>query len=109
MSSRFYARDSLPSPAAATTQVATQMMYDETGQMIVDADAEIQRFHKINQQLDELELDFDRIGHIHEIVRDIRMRLEEAERELDQSSSHSSSSRRREGHRNGHSSRHRHQ
>lgn len=97
------------------SQVATQMMYDETGQMIVDADAEIERFKKINSQIDELELDFDRIGHIHEIVRDIRQRLEEAERELDRSGghshshSHSSSSRRREGHRDSHSSRrHRH-
>ncbi|CAK7221222.1 hypothetical protein SBRCBS47491_004454 [Sporothrix bragantina] len=88
------------------TQAATQMMYSETGELIVDADAEIQRFHKINQQLEELELDFDRIAHIHAIVRDIRQRLEEAERELDHSSSHSS--RRHEGHRTGHSSRHRH-
>ncbi|KJR89367.1 uncharacterized protein SPSK_06657 [Sporothrix schenckii 1099-18] len=106
------------------SQVATQMMYDETGQMIVDADAEIERFKKINSQIDELELDFDRIGHIREIVRDIRQRLEEAEFEMDRSGSshshshshghghghgHSSSSRRREGHRDGHSSRrHRH-
>lgn len=103
------------------SQVATQMMYDETGQMIVDADAEIERFTKINNQIDELELDFDRIGHIREIVRDIRQRLEEAEHELDHSSSshsrshghghsHSSSSRHRDRHREGHSSsrRHRH-
>ncbi|CAK7221177.1 hypothetical protein SCUCBS95973_004406 [Sporothrix curviconia] len=90
------------------TQVATQMMYDETGQMIVDADAEIRRFRKINEQIEELDMDFDRIENIHAIVRDIRERIEIAEQELDHSSSHPSSSRHREGHRTGHSGRHRH-
>lgn len=91
------------------TQAATMAVYDQSNQMIVDADAEIARFTMINEQIDELELDFDRIAHIREIVHDFRQRLEDIEHELEQSqpSSSSSSSRRRDGHRSeGHSSRH---
>ena len=33
------------------------------------ADSEIARFHEILRQIDELEVDFDRIRHIRDIVR----------------------------------------
>ncbi|EFW98920.1 hypothetical protein CMQ_4772 [Grosmannia clavigera kw1407] len=88
------------------TQAATMAVYDQSNQMIVDADAEIARFTMINEQIDELELDFDRIAHIREIVHDFRQRIEDIEHELEHSQP-SSSSRHRDGRRSeGHSSRH---
>ncbi|KXX79260.1 hypothetical protein MMYC01_203981 [Madurella mycetomatis] len=80
------------------SQVVTLSVYDRAGNLIDNADAEIQRYHDIMAQIDELELDFDRIRHIRDIVRDFRRRAEELERELERSSSSS----RRHGH--GHSS-----
>lgn len=81
------------------SQIVTLSVYDRAGNLIDNADAEIQRYHDIMAQIDELELDFDRIRHIRDIVRDFRRRAEELERELDRSSTSSS---RRHGH--GHSS-----
>ncbi|KAH8662074.1 hypothetical protein BX600DRAFT_310824 [Xylariales sp. PMI_506] len=82
---------------------------DRAGNIIDMADQEIARFHDIMRQIDELELDFDKIRHIKDIVRDYRQRVEQLDRELE----HSSSSRRdREGHhhhhRHGHSHGHSH-
>ncbi|UQC83577.1 uncharacterized protein CLUP02_09071 [Colletotrichum lupini] len=82
------------------SQMFTMAQFDRAGNLIEGADAEIQRYHELLRQLDELELDFDRIRHIKEIVRGYRSRVEEMERELERSGS---SSRHREGH---HSHRH---
>ncbi|KAK0717174.1 hypothetical protein B0T26DRAFT_751262 [Lasiosphaeria miniovina] len=68
------------------SQVVTMQVYDRAGTLIDNADAEIARFHEIMRQIDELELDFDRISHIRDIVRDFRRRAEELERELERSS-----------------------
>ena len=81
------------------SQVVTMSVYDRAGNLIDNADAEIERYHDIMRQIDELELDFDRIAHIRDIVRDFRRRAEELERELDRSGGSS----RRHGHRHGHS------
>jgi hypothetical protein len=83
----------------------TTAQYDRAGNLIEVADSEIQRFHDILQQLDELELDFDRIRHIKEIVRGYRQRVEDMERDLERSGGNSSR-RDRDGHH--HSSSHRH-
>lgn len=85
------------------SQIVTLNVYDRAGNLIDNADAEIQRYHDIMAQIDELELDFDRIGQIRDIVRDFRRRAEELERELERSGGGSSSSR-RERHGHGHSS-----
>lgn len=89
------------------TSMVTMQQYDHAGNLIDNADNEIARFNDIMRQLDELELDFDRIRHIRDIVRGYRQRVEELDRELE----HSSSSRRdRDGHRHhshGHSHSHR--
>ncbi len=77
------------------SQVVTLHVYDRAGNLIDNADAEIARYHEIMRQIDELELDFDRIAHIREIVRGFRQRAEELERELDRSGGGSS---RRHGH-----------
>lgn len=83
------------------SQMVTMAVYDRAGNLIDNADAEIARYHDIMRQIDELELDFDRIAHIRDIVRDFRRRAEELERELDRSSG--SSRRHGHGHRHGHS------
>ena len=85
--------------------VVTMTLSDQAGNTIDNADAEIARYHRILAQIDELELDFDRIRHIRDIVRDFRLRAEEMERELERSQPSGPSSRHREGH---HSSKHSH-
>ncbi|KAM5348848.1 hypothetical protein ACJ41O_008671 [Fusarium nematophilum] len=96
----------------------TQLQYDDADNLIGGADAEIARYTEILQQLDELEVDFDRIAHIKEIVKGYRSRVESLERDLDSSGSssrhhhhrHSSShhsSHRSHGHSHRHSSSHR--
>ncbi|KAK3394409.1 hypothetical protein B0H63DRAFT_45155 [Podospora didyma] len=80
------------------SQVVTMQVYDRAGNLIDNADAEIARYHDIMRQIDELELDFDRIAHIRDIVRDFRSRAENLERELERSGGRSSSRRDRHGH-----------
>ncbi|KAK4232280.1 hypothetical protein QBC38DRAFT_352504 [Podospora fimiseda] len=87
------------------SQIVTLNVYDRAGNLIDNADAEIARYHRIMADIDELELDFDRISHIRDIVRDYRRRAEELERELERSGTGSGSSRRE---RNGHRSSNRH-
>lgn len=88
-------------------QVFTQVQYDRAGNIIEGADEEIARYTAILRQLDELEMDFDRIAHIKEIVKQYRSRVEDLERELDAGSSgrHRHSSHR---HSHSHRSSHRH-
>ncbi|CAG8954266.1 hypothetical protein HYFRA_00005886 [Hymenoscyphus fraxineus] len=91
-----------------SAQVA-QQQYDRAGNAIAMADAEIARFHSILQQIDELELDFDRIRHIRDIVRSFRSRVEEMDQQLEQSGSSSSRHRHRHhGESSGSSSRRHH-
>jgi len=80
------------------SQIVTLSVYDRAGNLIDNADAEIARYHDIMAQIDELELDFDRIAQIREIVRGFRQRAEELERELERSGGSSSSKRDRHGH-----------
>ncbi|KAL1884224.1 hypothetical protein VTK73DRAFT_5360 [Phialemonium thermophilum] len=79
------------------SEIVTMQVYDHAGNLIDNAEAEIARYHEIMRQIDELEVDFDRIAHIRDIVRDFRRRAEQLERDLE--SSTSSSRRDREGHR----------
>jgi hypothetical protein len=75
------------------SQIVTLSVYDHAGNLIDNADAEIARYHQIMAELDELDLDYDRIAHIREIVRGFRQRAEELERELERSGGGSSSRR----------------
>lgn len=88
-------------------QVFTQVQLDRAGNIIDGADVEIARYTKILRQLDELEVDFDRIAHIKDIVKGYRQRVEHLERELETSGS-SSRQHRHSSHRHGHSHSHRH-
>nr|CAE76529.1 hypothetical protein [Neurospora crassa] len=62
-------------------------VYDRAGNLVDNADREIARYHSLMAQIDELELDFDRISHIREIVAGFRQRAEDLERELERSGS----------------------
>lgn len=88
------------------SQLVTMSVYDQAGDLIDNADAEIRRFHLIMAQIDELEVEFDRIRHIRDIVREYRQRVQEMERALE--TSHTSSSRSGGHHSGGSSSRHAH-
>jgi len=90
-------------------QMFTQVQYDRAGNIIDGADEEIARYSAILRQLDELEVDFDRISHIKEIVRQYRARVEDLERELESSGSHGRHRHSSSSHRHGHSHSHRHQ
>jgi hypothetical protein len=85
-----------------------QQQYDRTGNAIQMADQEIERFHAILRQIDELEVDFDRIRHIRDIVRSYRARVEEMEQQLEHSGSSSSRHRHRHHESSGSSSRRHH-
>lgn len=90
------------------SSVVVQQQYDVAGNAIATADAEIARFHDILRQIDELEVDFDRIRHIRDIVRGYRQRVEEMEVQVEHSGS-SSRHRTHTSHRtHGHSSSRRH-
>ncbi|KAL7925812.1 hypothetical protein ACQKWADRAFT_310098 [Trichoderma austrokoningii] len=82
-------------------QMFTQVQYDRAGNIIDGADAEIARYADILRQLDELEVDFDRIAHIKEIVKGYRSRVETLEKDLESSGGGSSN-------RHKHSSPHQH-
>jgi len=64
------------------TEIATQAQYDRAGNAIQMADVEIARFRAILQQIDELEMEFDKIKRIREIVRGFRARVEHMDRRL---------------------------
>jgi len=66
-------------------EVANMHMENDANQMIDTADAEIARYNDLLQQMEELDLDFDRIKNIKDIVKGHRKRAEELERELDRS------------------------
>lgn len=84
------------------SSIVTLQQYDRAGNLIDNADAEIARFQNIMAEMDELEVDFDRIAHIKDIVKGQRRRVEGLERDLEQTSSR----REREHHSHSHSHRH---
>jgi len=87
------------------SQMVAQQQYDRAGNAIAIADSEIARFHDILRQIDELEVDFDRIKHIRDIVRSYRQRVEEMEGQVEQSGSSSRHRHRHHGESSGSSSR----
>ncbi|KAI1483397.1 hypothetical protein F4774DRAFT_406031 [Daldinia eschscholtzii] len=87
------------------SSVVTMQQYDHAGNLVDNADAEIARFQAIMAQIDELELDFDRIAHIRDIVRDYRQRVENLEREFENSSRRDHHHSHRHSHGHGHSHR----
>jgi len=64
------------------TTLATQAQYDRAGNAVQLADAEIARFHAILRQIDELQLEFDKVRRIGEIVKAFRARVEALDRRV---------------------------
>lgn len=46
------------------------------------ADAEIARFHRILREIDELQVEFDKVRRIGEIVKGFKTRVEQLERRI---------------------------
>lgn len=67
----------------AQTQISTTAQSARAGETIASADAEIARFHEILRQIDELEVEFDKVRHIRDIVKGFRSRVEGLERKID--------------------------
>ncbi|KAL4956274.1 hypothetical protein BDW69DRAFT_91860 [Aspergillus filifer] len=65
-------------------QVSIQNTYDRAGNVIRNADAEIARTRSILSSIDDLENELAKIGHIREIVRAYRGRIEGLDQRLDQ-------------------------
>ncbi len=95
------------------SEVVTMSVYDQAGHLIDNADAEIARYHRLIKQMDDLEVEFDRVRNIKDIVKSLRQRAEDTEREIDRSQPssssrhrdpHHSSGKHRHGHGHGHSS-----
>lgn len=66
-------------------QIVAQQQYDTAGNAIQAADAEIARWTDLNQQLADLEVDWDRIANIKSIVSSYRAQIEEMEKQLERS------------------------
>ncbi|KAK6537747.1 hypothetical protein TWF694_010661 [Orbilia ellipsospora] len=64
------------------TQISTQQSHRQHMSAVDKATAEIERFREILHQIDELELEFDRIRRIQEIVSNFKTRVATLERRL---------------------------
>jgi len=71
-----------PRQLTQQTQTATQIQYDRAGNAIQMADAEIARFRAILREIDELQVEFDKVRRIGEIVKGFKARVEQLERRI---------------------------
>ncbi|CRG88895.1 hypothetical protein PISL3812_05930 [Talaromyces islandicus] len=67
-------------------QMSIQNTYDRAGNVIRNADAEIARTRAILASIDELDNELAKIGHIRDIVKSFRARIESLDHRLDHSS-----------------------
>lgn len=67
-------------------QLSIQNSYDRAGNVIRNADVEIARTRSILASIDDLETEMSKIGHIRDIVKQFRGRLESYDSRLDQAS-----------------------
>ncbi|EAS27449.3 uncharacterized protein CIMG_10054 [Coccidioides immitis RS] len=68
------------------SELSIQNTYDQAGNVIADADVEIARVRQIIASIDELEMEFDKIKRIRDIVKGFRARVETLDHRLDQAS-----------------------
>ncbi|KAF9737922.1 hypothetical protein PMIN06_009092 [Paraphaeosphaeria minitans] len=64
------------------TQTATTFQSTRAGAAIQNADAEIARFRAILREIDELQLEFDKVRRVGEIVKGFRARVQHLERRI---------------------------
>ncbi|KAF2446869.1 hypothetical protein P171DRAFT_355481 [Karstenula rhodostoma CBS 690.94] len=62
------------------TQTATTLQSTRAGAAIHNADAEIARFRALLREIDELQVEFDKVRRIGEIVKGFRARVQHLER-----------------------------
>jgi len=67
----------------AQTQISTSAQSSRASNSMAAADAEIARFREILRQIDELEVEFDKVRHIRDIVKGFRNRVEGLDRRMD--------------------------
>lgn len=68
------------------SELSIQNTYDQAGNMIADADAEIARVRRILSSIEELENEFEKIIRIRDIVKSFRSRIDSLDQRLDQTS-----------------------
>ena len=68
------------------SELSIQNTYDQAGNMIADADAEIARVRRILSSIEELENEFEKIIRIRDIVKSFRSRIDSLDQRLDQAS-----------------------
>ncbi|MCJ1476121.1 hypothetical protein MMC13_004786 [Lambiella insularis] len=61
---------------SAQTTMSTTSQSRRAASTVANADAEIARFKEILRQIDELEMEFDKVRHIRDIVKSFRARVE---------------------------------
>jgi hypothetical protein len=64
------------------SELSIQNTYDPAGKLIADADAEIGRIRQILAAIDELEVEFEKIRHIRDIVQAFRKRVDKITRKV---------------------------
>lgn len=70
----------MPAQLTQQTQTATQVQYDRAGNAMQMADAEIARFRSILREIDELQVEFDKVRRIGEIVKGFKARVDYLDR-----------------------------
>lgn len=70
----------IPAQLTQQTQTATQVQYDRAGNAMQMADAEIARFRSILREIDELQVEFDKVRRIGEIVKGFKARVDYLDR-----------------------------
>lgn len=68
---------------AEQVALAAEVQYDEASAMDDEVEAEYARYCALNDQMEELERDFDRIANLREIVADQRRQVDAVERDLE--------------------------
>jgi hypothetical protein len=56
--------------------------------MVQNADAEIARMRRIISEIDALEAEFEKVKHIRDVIKRLRLRVDDAESRLDRSHAH---------------------
>jgi hypothetical protein len=73
------------------TERSVNASSDRHGRTVQNADAEIERMHRIMAEIDRLDADFKRIAHIKEVVKRLRARVDAADSRVERvTSSHQS-------------------
>ena len=65
------------------TQISVSAQSSRAGNAMAAAEAECARFREILRQIDEMEVELDKVRHIRDIVKGFRSRVEGLDRRMD--------------------------